>query len=88
MSETVQGALGEDGIVEQGDPLVDGAVGGDDGRGASMALDDDLVEVAGLLGIEAPQSEIIDDQEVWCQQAAQDPFGGVVAVGSALDTPR
>lgn len=43
-----------------------------------MALEDDFVEVTGLLGIEAAQCEVIDDEDVGRQQAAEDLFGGVI----------
>jgi hypothetical protein len=46
VSEAVQGAIGEDGIIEAGDPLLDGAVARDERRGPAMTLDEDIVEVA------------------------------------------
>jgi hypothetical protein len=51
---------GQDGVVEEGDPLLDGPVGGSDGGGAVVAFDDDLVEVAGLLGVEPPEYPVVD----------------------------
>lgn len=47
-----------------------------------MPLDDQLVDVARLLGIEAPQTEVVDDEQVRCQQPTHDPLGG--EVGAAL----
>jgi hypothetical protein len=47
----IEGALGEDGVIEEGDPFVDGPDGGHDGGGPAVALDDDVVEVTGLLGV-------------------------------------
>jgi hypothetical protein len=79
--EAIEGALGEDGIVKERDPLVDGAVRCDDGGAAAMALDDDFVEVAGLLGIEPPESEVIDDEEVGSEQATEHTLGGVIGPG-------
>ncbi len=76
--EPIDGALGEDGVVEQGNPLVDGAVAGDDGGSAAVAFEDDLVEIAGLLGIETTQAEVVDDEHVGGEQAAQDFLGGVI----------
>ena len=46
-----------------------------------MALEDDLVEIAGLLGIEAAQSEVVDDEDVGGEQAAQDFLGRVIGAG-------
>jgi len=43
-----------------------------------MPLEDDLVEVAGLLGVEAAQREVIDDEDVGREQTAEDLLGGVV----------
>ena len=51
--ESVEGTLSEDGVIEEGDPFFDGAVGGEDGGAASVSFEDDLVEVAGLLVIES-----------------------------------
>jgi hypothetical protein len=67
--EAVECAPGEDGIIEEGDPLVDGAVGGDDGGGSTVALDDDLAEVAGLPGVEPAESEVVDDEQVGIEEA-------------------
>src|SRR5262249_50416783 len=49
MGETIEGAVGEDGIVEEGDPFIDGAIARDDGGGVAVALDEDIVEVPRLL---------------------------------------
>jgi hypothetical protein len=79
--EAIEGALGEDGIVEQSDPLVDGAVAGNDGGGTPVAFEDHLVEVAGLLCGQAPKPEVIEDEEVGGQEATEDLLGGVVGAG-------
>ncbi len=86
VGEAVDGALSEDGIVEEWDPLVDGSVG----RQASltpgaMSLEDDLVEVAGLLGVEAAQGEVIDDEDVGREQTAEDLLGGVIGARLVRD---
>ena len=78
VSEAVQGALSQDRILEQGDPLVERPVAGKDRRAASMALENDLVEIPGLLGGEAAQAEVIDDQQRRREQAAQHGLAGVV----------
>ena len=78
MGESVEGALGEDRVVEERDPLVDGAVAGDDGRGAPVPLEDDLVEVARLAGIEATQAEVVEDEDVGGQEPAQHLLAAVV----------
>ena len=71
VGKSVEGALGEDRVAEERDPLVDGAVARDDGRATPVAFEDDLVEVTRLLGREASQAEVIEDQEIRCQQAPE-----------------
>lgn len=60
--QTVQSALGKNGVIEQRNPLVDVSIGGEDGGGTSVAFDDDFVDVVGLRGVEPPQSEVIEDE--------------------------
>lgn len=60
VGEPVEGALGQHGIVEERDPLVDGPVAGHDRRRAAVALADDLVEVARLPCVEAAQAEVVN----------------------------
>jgi len=43
-----------------------------------MALDDNFVEVVGLGGIEGPEGEVVDDEEVDIGDAADFGFEGVV----------
>jgi hypothetical protein len=81
MGEAIEGTLGQDRVVEEGDPLLDGPVGGDDGRGAAMALDDDLVEVAGLLGVEAAKSKVINDEQIRGEKASEHALRGVIGPG-------
>src|SRR4029450_3565269 len=78
VGEAIEGAVGEDRVVEEGDPLLDGAVARD-GRGRpTMAFDEDVVEVAGLLGRELPKPEIVHDEEIPGEPAAELPLEGVV----------
>ncbi len=81
MGQPVERALREDGIVEEGDPLVDGPVARDEGRGTPVALEDDLVQIARLLGAEATQPEVIDDEEVGGEQSPEGLLGRVVRPG-------
>jgi len=43
-----------------------------------MPFEDDFVEVIRLLGVETAQGEVIDDEDVGREQAAEDLVGGVV----------
>lgn len=67
VSESIERTLREDGVVKEGDPLFDIAVACDDGTGAPMSFDDDLIEVAGLSGVESPEPEVVDDENIWCE---------------------
>ena len=49
MGKAVEGAVGEDGIVEQGHPLIDGAIACDGRGGPPVPLHQHIVEIAGLL---------------------------------------
>ena len=64
VGEPIDCTLGEYGIVEQRNPLIDSTIAGEDGGSAPVALEDDLVEIAGLLGIETAESEVVDDEHV------------------------
>ena len=44
-----------------------------------MPLDEELVDVAGLLGVEAPKCEVVDDQEVGDEETTHGAFGGQVS---------
>ena len=57
VGEAIEGAVGEDGIVEEGDPFLAGAVAGDHRCGSTMPFDEDVVKVAGLLGGELPKAK-------------------------------
>jgi hypothetical protein len=81
VGEAIQGGLGQDGIIEEGDPFLNGPVGGDDGGASPVTLDDDLIEVAGLLGAETTEPEVVDDQEVRSQETPEHLLGGVIRPG-------
>jgi len=82
VGEAVEGALGEKGVVEEGDPFVDVSVAGDDGAGAFVAFEDEFVEVAALLGGEGLESEVVDDEELGCGVGPERFFGGVVGAAA------
>jgi len=84
MREAIKGAVGEDGVVEERDPLIHGPVAGDHGRGVPVPLDEDIVEVAGLLRGELAQAEVVQDEQVRRQPGAQLPLEGVIGAGLAM----
>jgi hypothetical protein len=81
VGEPVDGALGKHGVLEQRDPFVDGAIASQDGGSSAVPLQDDFVEVAGLLGVEAAKGEIVNDQQIGGEQASEDLVGGLIGPG-------
>jgi hypothetical protein len=71
VSEAVQRAVGEDGIVEEGHPVVHGAVTRDDRGGPAMALDEHIVEIARLPAGELAQAEVVEEAQVRREPAPQ-----------------
>ena len=53
VSQPVQGAVAQDGVIEEAEPFVHGPVAGDDEAGRPMPVEDEFVEVGGLLGGQA-----------------------------------
>jgi hypothetical protein len=81
VSESIDSALGEEGILEEWDPFVDGAIARENRGGAPMAFEDHLVEVRRLLGVETAQPKVIDDEDIGSEQAAEGLVGGVIGAG-------
>ena len=77
----VEGAVGEDRVVEETQPLLHGAVRGDDEARAAVAPDDELVEVDGLLRGEAMEHEVVENEQVGHEEAAGNLLGGAVDAG-------
>ena len=63
VGHSVQGAISQDGVVEEAEPFLDGPVAGDEQTGAPVAADDKLVEVGGLLSDEAAEAQVCQDEE-------------------------
>jgi len=81
VGEPIEGALRQDRIVEERDPLLDGAVAGQHRGPSPMPLQDHFVEVAGLLRVESAQAEVVDDEHVGSEQPPQHLLGGVIGPG-------
>jgi len=78
VGEAIEGAVGQDGVVGQRDPLLDRAVARDDRGGVAVPLDEDVVEVAGLLGGKLSEAEVVHGQGVPGEPATQLVLEGVV----------
>ena len=59
IGQAVQGAVAENGIIEEAEPLLHRPVAGDYEAGDSMSADDQLVEVGGLLAGEAVETQVV-----------------------------
>src|SRR5260221_2068245 len=79
--EPVDGGLGEELVVHEGEPFVGGAVGGDDGGVLAVAGDGELVEVGGGGLVEGLEREVVDEEHVDGGEAAVLGFGAVVEAG-------
>jgi len=69
MGEAIEGAVGEDGVVEEGHPLLYRAVARDHGGGTLIPFDQDVVEVARLLGGEFLSAHLAFSSECLLGQA-------------------
>lgn len=64
MNEAIQDRVAESGIADDVVPVFDGDLTGDDGRGPTMAIIEDLQEVAPFGRIEYRQAPIVEDEEL------------------------
>jgi len=78
IGQAVQGAVAQDGVIKESQPLVYGPVTGDGETGMAVAGDDQLIEVSGLLGGESLQSTDLYDEQVRSQVGAKGPFKGMI----------
>ena len=53
VGQAVQGAVTEDGVIEEAEPFLHGPIAGDDEAGDPVSVDGQLIEVGGLLSGEA-----------------------------------
>lgn len=81
VSEAVESRVGHDGIREEREPVSGRAVGGEDDRATEVAFGNDLVEVFGLGHGEGLEGEVIDDEEIGGEEAAEFGLPGVVGAG-------
>lgn len=68
------------GVVEELAPVLEGEVGGDDGRRSLVAPIDDLVEQVCAARVEGEVAELVDQQQVWCRPGVEPPVEGVAAL--------
>jgi energy-coupling factor transporter ATP-binding protein EcfA2 len=71
VDEMIQDGVGDGRIANQFVPMIHGELAGDDGRGASMPVIEDVQETAPLLGRERRQASIIQDQKLDSRQGLE-----------------
>ena len=83
VGQPVQGAVAQDGVVEEAQPFLHGPVAGDDKAGDPVAVEDEFVEVCRLLGGEPVESQIVQDKQVRGQEGPEGSVHRVVDSGLA-----
>lgn len=83
VKQPVHGGGGQEGIAEEGVPLGDVAVGGNDGGGLFVALADDVGQVHGLVVGERTEAEIVNDEETRAGETAEPAIVCSVGTGGA-----
>src|SRR5450759_3786777 len=83
VGKAIEGGVCHDGIVEEHHPFMDVAVAGDYRRGPSVPLNDNFVEVIGLLIGKSLETEVVYDEQFGTDQLYQ--FSAMGVVGPALE---
>jgi len=81
MGQAIKGAVAEDRIIKQSQPLIYRPVTGDNEAGVAMPGDDHLMRVGRQLGSELLQAEIVQDD----QGGGSEGTKGLLQVWSILD---
>jgi hypothetical protein len=64
VNEAIQDGVAQSGVADDIVPMFDGDLAGDDGRGATVAIIEDLQKVAPFGRIENRKAPVIEDQEL------------------------
>ena len=64
MNEPIEDGVGISRVANEGVPFVDRDLAGEDGRAASIAVLEDLVEVTTGTGVERFEAPIVEDEEL------------------------
>ena len=70
MAEAIESALAEHGFIENCHPFLHTSIGGHNGGTAGMAFDEQFVDIGGGQAGELAECKVIDDQQVWADEAA------------------
>ena len=90
MNEAIEDRIAECGVPYNVVPMFDGDLTGDDGRGTTMAIIEDLQKVAPLGRIEYRQAPVIEDEELNAPDGFEQPAIAAVAAseGERLEEAR
>ena len=67
MDQPIEGGVGHHRIWEEWDPVLGGAVAGNDDGRFEMTFGNDLIEVLSLGWAQGREAKVIDDQQIWGQ---------------------
>src|SRR5947208_11142003 len=81
VDEAVENGVGIGRVSDDLMPFVDRDLAGQDGRAASVAFFEDLVEIAAGTAVERFEAPIVEDQELGTVEAAHDAGVAAVATG-------
>ena len=63
VGQAVQGAVAQDGIIEEAEPFLHGPIAGDDAAGDPVSADDQFVQIGGLLSGEPVEAQVVQDEQ-------------------------
>ena len=84
VNEPVEDGIGVSRVANEGVPLVDRDLAGEDGRATPIAFLEDLVEVTTGAGVERFEAPIVEDEELDAGETAQDAGIAAVTAGERL----
>ena len=81
VGQAVQGAVAQDGIIEEAEPFLHGPIAGDDEAGDPVSADDQFVQIGGLLSGEPVEAQVVQDEQVRGKEGAEGALHRVVHSG-------
>ncbi|MGY3146591.1 hypothetical protein ACVWYQ_003590 [Bradyrhizobium sp. USDA 3397] len=81
VDQPVEHGIGIGGVADQGMPLIDSQLAGDDGGTAAVAILEDLQEIMAGGSIERLEPPIVKDQEIDAAERAQQALMAAIAAG-------
>src|SRR5271156_1739870 len=79
VDEAIEDGVGIGRVADHLVPFVDRDLGGEDGRASSVAVFEDLVEIAACTAVERVEAPIVEDEELDAGEAAHDASVAAVA---------